>query len=213
MQSRIHNLHRSQRGRCGSLVVVLIVIQLARQLLPERLAAADNTSLNRIDVDLENLGDFVVAQPFDLAQDQGVTESGLDALQRLFDSGACFVIHRDFQRRLVMVRQNLFVRHAVALIVIQAGFMAALAGKPTAMVVRFIDGDSIDPGLQRTLAPETADGAKHLEENFLHDIGRIGGVRHQAIDDVVDRLLEPREQFLVGPIVSGAQPLNQASVG
>ena len=84
-----------------------------------------------------------------------------------------------------------------------------MAKKPAPLIMGLIDGDAVDPGLEAALAPEMPDVAEDFEKNFLHHVRRIAWVARQAESQVVDRLLEPREQGFVGGLFAGAQPANQ----
>jgi hypothetical protein len=69
-------------------------------------------------------------------------------------------------------------------------FPPAMPTKPSAMIPGFINGDAVNPGLERTLAAECSNIPKNLEKYFLNHIGRVGRIVHQAADHAVDRLFE-----------------------
>jgi hypothetical protein len=48
---------------------------------------------------------------------------------------------------------------------------------PAALVRRFAQRDAVDPGTQRRLAVKSANSAEDLHENFLGQIGGVGGLR------------------------------------
>src|SRR5882762_2217544 len=84
-----------------------------------------------------------------------------------------------------------------------------MAEKPPSLVMGLIDGDAVDPGLEAALAPEMPDVAEDLEKNFLYHVRSIARIARQAESQIVDRLLEAREQGFVGGFFAGAQPANQ----
>src|SRR5207244_12029285 len=91
-------------------------------------------------------------------------------------------------------------------------FAAAMAEKPPALVVRFVHGDAVDPGLEAALAPEMTDVAEDLEEHFLDNVAGVAGLVQQQESEVINRLLEAREQRLIGRFFAGAQTADQVFI-
>jgi hypothetical protein len=73
------------------------------------------------------------------------------------------------------------------------------------MVVRLVDRDPIDPGLQGTTAAKVADVPKDLKKNLLDNVAGIARVAHQARDQRVNRLLEAEDKRLVRVFAAQAQ--------
>src|SRR5690349_9309421 len=87
-----------------------------------------------------------------------------------------------------------------------------MTSKPPPMVIRLIERNSVDPGLQATVPSERADVAEHLEKHLLHYIGRFGSVVHQSVNQVVYGLLISFNQLFVRLWVSSAKRFDQTLV-
>ena len=84
--------------------------------------------------------------------------------------------------------------------------------KPPPGIVRFVNGDPVNPSLQRALPAEMIDVPKHFQKDFLDYIGCLGGTDQQADSQGIDGLLKSREQLLVRPLRSTAQGLDQTLI-
>ena len=62
------------------------------------------------------------------------------------------------------------------------------------------------------MAAEMNHAAKDLQENFLHHVTGVAGIAQQAQRQIVDRLLEPGQQRLVGLFGTRAQTGDQFQV-
>src|SRR5271166_790674 len=73
--------------------------------------------------------------------------------------------------------------------------LAALMPRPPApLVVRFMQCDTIDPGLQAGMAVEAPNPSKHFEEHFLGGIGCVRGIVEQPVNQAVNRLAVSRDK-------------------
>jgi hypothetical protein len=88
-----------------------------------------------------------------------------------------------------------------------------VTGKPAAVIVSFVESYTIDPRFQAAIAPKGTDVAEDLEKNFLDNIRAFRWVVHQAVDEIVDRLLKSIDQDFVGLLLAGPQSLNEQLVG
>jgi hypothetical protein len=79
-------------------------------------------------------------------------------------------------------------------------FLLLVAAPPAALVQSFMQSDAVDPGAQGRLRVEGADVAEDFDEDFLGEVGGVGGVANGAGEQAVDGLVvagdEPRERFL-----------------
>ena len=66
--------------------------------------------------------------------------------------------------------------------------------QPAPVIQRFADGDAVQPGLQRTAAPESPDAAKRLEKDILRDVGCVAGLRDHPGNEAVNRARIVRHQ-------------------
>ena len=80
-----------------------------------------------------------------------------------------------------------------------------MAEEPPPLIVRLVYRDAINPGLEAALAAEMADIAKDFEKHFLDGIAGIAGIVQQAERQVVDRLLEARDQRFIAFLFACAQ--------
>src|SRR6266700_8218924 len=96
-----------------------------------------------------------------------------------------------FQRRFRLVGQGVTDAKGVSIFILMRfhGSLLALMPEPPAPLVRrFMDGDTVEPGLQAALAVETLHAAKNFEKHFLRRIRGIRRIAQDAIDQAVDRL-------------------------
>src|SRR5207302_1114395 len=107
------------------------------------------------------------------------------------------MVERRFERRSSRIRQPVLISSRLAWVGIETDFLTAMAAEPAAMIPRLIHGDPVDPRLERAFAAERRDVAEHLEEHFLHDVGSVGRIIHQAADYVEYRLLKTGDQDFV----------------
>ncbi len=57
-----------------------------------------------------------------------------------------------------------------------------------------MQSDAVEPGAQAGFAMEAADAAKDLDEDFLRDVGCVGGIVEAARDQRIKRLMILRDQ-------------------
>jgi hypothetical protein len=87
--------------------------------------------------------------------------------------------------------------------------MPAVTPVPPAVVVGFIHGDPVDPGLEAALGSKRPDFPEDLQEDFLHHVAGFTRVFQQAADEIVHRLFKPLNQRFVSGFVALSQPLDQ----
>src|SRR5713101_4863007 len=88
-----------------------------------------------------------------------------------------------------------------------------MAKEPTPLIVSFIDGDAVDPGLQTALTAEMADVAEDFQEDFLGHIARVARIIQQTKREIVNWLLESLEQGFIGRFRAAAKLADQKAVG
>ena len=66
-----------------------------------------------------------------------------------------------------------------------------------------MQGNAVDPSLQTGFAVEVLHAAKHLEENVLSGVSRVGGIAHHAVHEPVDGALEFANQPGIGRFRAG----------
>ena len=69
-----------------------------------------------------------------------------------------------------------------------------VARPPAALVGGFAQSDAVEPGAQAGFAVEAANAAEDLDEDFLGDVGGVGGVVEAAGDQRVERLMILRDE-------------------
>src|SRR5208282_3199042 len=80
---------------------------------------------------------------------------------------------------------------------IQLHFPPAMPEKPTPGVVGLVDGDPVNPRLERALPAEIPDVPKNFQKDFLNYIARFRLIVQQPQRQRVNRLLESRKQLFV----------------
>ena len=160
-------------------------------------AAAGEARLDGAEVGVEDLGDLLVGEVFDLAEDDDgavglgqLAEGGLDAKTELGLGGVV-------EGRTGAVGEGGSEGEGLAGGVglvglgggVDADLLAFVAGLPAALVGGLVQGDAVEPGAQAGVAVELANAAEDLDEDFLGDVGGVGGVVEAAADEGVEGLM------------------------
>src|ERR1700730_3370820 len=78
-----------------------------------------------------------------------------------------------------------------------------MALEPALVIERLTNGNAIEPGLQGTALPKTANTAKRFQENFLGAVCGVGHIPEHAQNQVIDRAVVVRNQPVEGRFRSG----------
>ena len=85
----------------------------------------------------------------------------------------------------------------------------AAAPPPALAITRLVDGDAVDPGLQRRLPAERRQRAEDAEEDFLGEIEGFVTVAEQVQGELEHHALVTRDQLGAGGFFAGGTALNQ----
>ena len=88
---------------------------------------------------------------------------------------------------------------------VDADLLAFVAGPPAALVGGLVQGDAVEPGAQAGVAVELADAAEDLDEDFLGDVGGVGGVVEAAADEGVEGLVILGDEHAEGLLGAGLE--------
>lgn len=110
-----------------------------------------------------------------------------------------------------MVREGAFVDSGI-IFSCQSNFVSMMPGKPAPVIVGFIHSDAVNPGLEAAIALERADFPENLKENLLGDVGGIGRIVHQPVNQIVNRLLEAADQRFISFFGARAQGCQQGMI-
>ena len=80
---------------------------------------------------------------------------------------------------------------------------------PALAVARLVDGDPVDPGLERRLAAEIVDGAEDAEEDFLGEVEGLVAVAQQVQGELVNHPLVTGHELGAGRGVTRRAALDE----
>src|SRR5450631_2072565 len=148
-------------------------------------ASSHQTGLHGAQVDAEDIGNFFVAQALDISQDDNGAKGFWDVSEFLFHACSNLLMGSELEGRLVLIEQGVFDRDGVTIILVadlrlDSYFLTLMPAPPAFLIGGLMDGNAIDPGLQAGVAVEVADAAKDFEEDFLGEVGGVGGVNDAA---------------------------------
>jgi hypothetical protein len=84
--------------------------------------------------------------------------------------------------------------------------------EPAAAVVRFIYGDTVDPGAQAAPLAEGSDSTEDFYKNLLNHITGFRLVAHQPVNDAENGLLVTPEEFFVCFLDAGSKSAQNARI-
>ena len=152
----------------------------------QRAAPAQYAGFYGADAALQNFGDFLVAEAFQIAKNYGHAENVRHALQRRLHGVLHFLRGKLFERRGAQIF-DINVGVTFFGFRINGNIFLQVAFEPALVIQRFPDGDAIKPGFEGTAVTEAANSAESFEKNFLSAIGGIAGISQDSEDYVVDR--------------------------
>src|SRR5882762_3819487 len=174
----------------------------------QRAAPAKDAGLHRADAALQNFGNFLIAQAFEVAQNHGAAKNVGNLLQGAVNG------HLNF------VRGQLLERRGAEILDFDAGLpffrfgvdrdiLLQMALEPALVIQRFANGDAVEPRFQRAALAETANAAKGFQENFLGAVSGIGSVAKHAENEVIDRRMVVRDEPVEGRLRAGLQLMDE----
>src|SRR5262245_34027931 len=161
-------------------------LQQRREGLVDRFASPKDSRPDGADRAFHGLRDLFVAEAFDFTKQNGGAELFGQRMNGAVDRVANLL---GLDERLGSVELAQLVQDSGLLRVLSIEVVAhGLAPRCDEMVLRGVDRDSIEPRVERAIAPERRGGAIRLQERFLRDIesfGRVTNVSHDELDDLV----------------------------
>jgi hypothetical protein len=76
-------------------------------------------------------------------------------------------------------------------------------------IARLVDGDSIDPGLERGLTPKAMDGTEDLQKDFLREIQGFIAIAQEVDRQLDNHALMLGDQLGEGRFITRCAPLHQ----
>src|SRR2546422_3403170 len=152
----------------------------------QRAAPAENPRFHRAHAAVQNFRDFLITEPFKVAQNH----RGAKYVRNVPQSP----VHRglNFQGRKLLERRRAEILDLdVSLPFLRPGIdrniLLQMPLEPALVIQSFANRDAIEPRLQRASPAEIPYAAESLQENFLRAVGSVGSVAEHAEDQVIDR--------------------------
>ena len=181
------------------------------KLLTQRLARPRQARLDGPHGHPQREGNLVVAKAVNFAQHN----HGSLVERQLVERGPqCF---RQFFAGVCPVRRGVIAglpQVAVGSHVLIEGHLIGLvpAAPPSLPITCVIDGNAVDPSLDRRLAAEAADGSEDTEEDFLGEIEGFVPITQQMQGQLIDHALVSGNQFGTGSRFTRGATLDQLSL-
>ena len=163
--------------------------------------AAGETGFDGAEVDVEDFGDLFVGESFDLAEDDDGAEGLRELAQGGFDALANFGLGGVIEGGIAVVGERCAEAETVAFVVgvgligrVDRDLLLFMARPPAPLIGGLAKSDAVEPGAEAGFAMEAADAAEDLDEDFLGDVGGVGGVVEAARDQRVERLMILRDE-------------------
>src|SRR6267143_1807080 len=174
----------------------------------QRAAPAKDAGLHRADAALQNFGNFLVTQAFEITQNHGTAKNVGNLLQRAVDG--CL----NFQRGQLLERRGAEIldfdgRLPFFRLGVDRNIFLQMTLEPALMIQRFANSDAVEPRFQRAALAEIANAAKGLQENFLGAVGGIGSIAKHAEDEVIDRRMIVRDEPVEGRLRARLQLMDE----
>src|SRR5216684_3644913 len=152
----------------------------------QRAAPAQDAGFYRADTALKDLGDFLVGQAFQVAEDYRAAKHFRNFLKGVLHGLLNFVGGELLKRR---GAQILDFNRAVPLFGfgVDRNIFLQVTLEPALMIQRFAKGDAVEPRFQRAALAKTPDSTKRFQEDFLRAIRGVRSVSQHAQDQVEDR--------------------------
>jgi len=97
------------------------------------------------------------------------------------------------------------VGHEGILIGVECDFATFVPGPPAALVAGLVESYAVNPSAERGITVEATNATVNFDEDFLGDVGGIGGVMQTAGDKGVDGLMELGDELVEGFLGPGLQ--------
>jgi len=152
----------------------------------EGAAAAQDARFDRADAALEDFRNFFVAQPFQVAQDDGAAKDVGHLSERLLHDGLNFARSQLVEGRCVQVF-DLDAGLALFGFGVNRNIFLQVTPEPAAVIEGFANSDAVEPSLQLTALTKQANALEGLEKNFLRAVGGVSGIAQHAQDQVENR--------------------------
>src|SRR5579862_5018635 len=125
--------------------------------------AAQDSRFHRADAAFEHFGDFLVAQPFEITQDDRAAKHIGNLTQRLLYHVLNLARRQLVKRRPVQVL-NLDRRLAFVRLRVDGNVLLQVTLEPAAVVEGFANGDPVQPGFQGTSLTKLADALEGFQK-------------------------------------------------
>lgn len=148
-------------------------------------AAAQDARFDRADAAFEHFRNFLVAQTFQVAQDDGAAENIRHLSERLLHHSLNFARSQLIERRGMQVF-DLDSGLTLLRLSVDRNVFLQMTLEPAAMVEGLANGDAVKPSLQRTAMAKLANALESLQKNFLRAVGRVRRIAQHAQYEVED---------------------------
>ena len=183
------------RGRVAALKMPPVEERLENFL--QRPAPAENPRFHRAHAAVQNFRDFLITEPFEVAQNHRGAKHIRNVLQSLVHRGLNFQGRKLLERRRAEIL-DLDVSLPFLRPGIDRNILLQMPLEPALVIQSFANGDAIEPRLQRASPAEIPYAAESLQENFLRAVGGVGSVAEHAEDQVIDRPVIMRDESVEG---------------
>src|ERR1700687_5734878 len=174
------------------------------QKVLQRAASAQDARLYGAYAALEDFGDFLVGQTFQIAKDYRAAKYFRNFLKGLVHGLLNFV----GAQLLEMLRAQILDFNRAAPFFgfrVDGNVFLQVALEPALVVQGFAKGDAVEPGFQGASLAKTSDSAKRFQENFLRSLRGVRGVSEHTQDQVVRRAVVVGDQPVKGGFGTGLQ--------
>jgi len=161
------------------------------------LPAAQNTLLHRSQGYLYTVCNFFVSQALNITKNHCRTKYRAYFFKSPLNQQVCFPVKREIKRRRAPIARHIECT-AIVVLAIDGHFPFPVPRKPAPVIVRFVYGDSIDPGPQAAPFFKRIHAAEDLQKDLLNYVGCIVLIAEQSVDHAVHWLLITVQQFFIG---------------
>ena len=148
-------------------------LQAAGEFRPQSLAAPQDSGLHGPQGDAQNLRDFLVTMSAMSLNTTASRKIGLIRSSAASIMTCCSRSNATSNGDRLLSGIVSFQSRVSFRLHIQIRLAPPMAEKPTPRVVRFVDGDPVNPRFQAALPAEASDIAKDLEKDFLDHVARL----------------------------------------
>ena len=196
------------RIRLGVTTASLVSAQERLKNFFQGAAPAKDAGLYRTNAALQNFGDFLVTQAFEIAQNHRTAKNLRNLLQSAVDDGLNFLGRQLLERSGTEIL-DFDARVALFRFGVDRNILLQVALEPALVVQRFTNRDAVQPRFQRAALAEIANPAEGFQENFLGAVGGIRSVAEHTENEVIDRSMVVRYKPVEGRLRAGLQLVDE----